>query len=87
MAEAFAAAGATRLLATRLDLTRRLGGVLAAAEAGDLMFCDVSVNPHVANGLFPVSPEALAQLILPPEDDEASNTIAFDEEPRTEALS
>lgn len=66
IAEAFAGAGATRLLATRLDMTRRLGAVLAAADAGQLMFCDVSVNPHVANGLCPINPVSLARLIVPP---------------------
>ncbi|SOE01438.1 GTP-binding protein [Caenispirillum bisanense] len=68
IAEAFAGAGATRLLATRLDMTRRLGAVLAAADAGQLMFSDVSVNPHVANGLCPINPVSLARLIVPPSE-------------------
>ncbi len=68
IARAFAEVGATRLLATRLDMTRRLGGVLAAAEAGKLKFCDVTINPHVADGLCPITPISLARLILPPDD-------------------
>lgn len=68
IAQAFAGAGATRLLATRLDMTRRLGAVLSAADAGQLMFCDVSVNPHVANGLCAINPVSLARLIVPPSE-------------------
>jgi flagellar biosynthesis protein FlhF len=68
IARAFAEVGATRLLATRLDMTRRLGGILAAAEAGKLRFCDVTINPHVADGLCPITPISLARLILPPDD-------------------
>lgn len=70
IAEAFAAAGATRLLATRLDMTRRLGAVMAAADAGQFMFCDVSINPHVANGLCPISPVSMARLLVPPVEDD-----------------
>ena len=83
IAEAFSVVGATRLLATRLDLTRRLGGILAAAEAGDLMLCDVSVNPHVADGLYPINPDSLAQLLLPSDQDDFADT---EDEPRTEAM-
>jgi flagellar biosynthesis protein FlhF len=64
-AEAFAAIGATRLFTTRLDTTRRLGSMLAAAEAGQLALCDVSASPHVANGLSPISALSLARLIVP----------------------
>lgn len=68
VAESFAAVGASRLLATRLDMTRRLGAVLAAADIGQFMFCDVSINPHVANGLCPITPVSMARLLVPPGD-------------------
>ncbi|MBE1237230.1 AAA family ATPase [Phaeovibrio sulfidiphilus] len=68
IAEAFAEVGATRILASRLDMARRLGGILAAAEAGKLAFGDVSINPHVADGLYAIAPASLAQLILPADD-------------------
>lgn len=64
-AEAFAAIGATRLFTSRLDTTRRLGSMLAAAEAGQLALCDVSASPHVADGLSPISAISLARLLLP----------------------
>jgi flagellar biosynthesis protein FlhF len=63
--EAFAAIGATRLLATRLDTTRRLGSIMAAADAAPLMFCDVSATPHVVNGVSPLSAGTMARMILP----------------------
>lgn len=65
IAEAFATVGATRLFTTRLDTTRRLGSMLAAAEAGQLALCDVSASPHVASGLSPISAISLARLLLP----------------------
>ena len=65
IAASFAAIGATRMLITRLDMTRRLGSVLAAADAGGFEFCDVSVTPHVADGLSPINPVSLARLIIP----------------------
>lgn len=69
VAEIFAQAGATRLLATRLDMTRRLGAVLAAADAGQFMFSDVSINPHVANGLCSITPVTMARLLVPPTEE------------------
>jgi len=63
--EAFGSVGATRLLATRLDTTRRLGSILAAAEAAPLMFCDVSSSPRVVNGVTSISPAVMARMILP----------------------
>jgi flagellar biosynthesis protein FlhF len=65
MGEAFAAVGATRLFVTRLDTTRRLGGMLAAADAGQLALCDVSASPHVASGISPISAVSLARLMIP----------------------
>ncbi|CAA7611692.1 GTP-binding signal recognition particle [Candidatus Terasakiella magnetica] len=63
--EAFAGIGATRLFASRLDTTRRLGAVLSAAEAGQLAFCDVSASPHVASGIASISAISLARLMMP----------------------
>ncbi len=66
LAEAFAEAGATLLIATRLDVSRRLGGVLAAATAG-LTVTEAGVGPGAADGLRPLTPELLAsRLTIPP---------------------
>jgi len=64
-AAAFAGLGATRLVATRLDAARRLGSLLAAADAGRLRFANVSTDPHVAKGLSALNPVSLARLLLP----------------------
>lgn len=63
LAEAFTRLGCTHLLATRLDLTRRFGGLLAAANAG-LAFTEMNASPILANGLEPLNADALARLML-----------------------
>jgi flagellar biosynthesis protein FlhF len=65
IAHAFASLGTTRLLTTRLDMVHRLGSQLAAADAAQLSFCDASMTPDIAKGLFPLNPVALARLIMP----------------------
>jgi len=65
IAEAFANAGAGRMIATRVDLARRLGGILSAAQAGKFAFAEMSVTPQIAHGLSALNPVALARLLLP----------------------
>ncbi|MBR0650527.1 hypothetical protein GXW78_12705 [Roseomonas terrae] len=60
LARAFAALGARHLLPTRLDAARRLGAVLAAAEAGPLLLTEAGISPEVVDGLEPLSPARLA---------------------------
>lgn len=60
MARAFAAMGARHLLPTRLDMARRLGGVLAAAHAGGLALTEAGTGADVAQGLTPITPGWLA---------------------------
>ncbi|MFQ5785224.1 MAG: GTP-binding protein [Alphaproteobacteria bacterium] len=62
--EIFGAIGCRRMLSTRLDVARRLGGLLAAADSGELMFSDASMSPHIPRGLHPLDPRALARLLL-----------------------
>jgi len=66
LADAFAQAGATMLIATRLDLCRRLGGVLAAAAG--LTLTEAGIGPGAANGLRPLTPEFLAGRLTIPSD-------------------
>ena len=63
IARAYAAAGARLLVATRLDLARRLGGVLAAAATG-LQLTEAGVGPGAADGLLPITPAWLAARLL-----------------------
>ena len=65
VAASFAAIGATRVLVTRLDMARRIGSILAAADAGRLKFCDVSITPYVADGLSSINALSLARLMMP----------------------
>ena len=65
MARIFAAIGATEILPTRVDIARRLGSILAAAHQGGLSFSDVSATPKVAQGLTPMTPKSLSQLLVP----------------------
>jgi flagellar biosynthesis protein FlhF len=68
LASAYAEAGARLLVATRLDLARRVGGVLAAARAG-LALAEAGISPGAADGLAPLTPDLLAARLLqvPPE--------------------
>ena len=63
-ARAFAGLGVARLIASRLDAARRLGGLLAAAAAGPLAFAEGLSSPFPARGIAPLSAETLAQLLL-----------------------
>jgi flagellar biosynthesis protein FlhF len=65
MARIFAALGVHRLLPTRVDIARRLGGLLAAAHQGNLSFSDISATPQVADGLQALSPRRLGAYFFP----------------------
>jgi len=60
IARAFHLLGARHLLPTRLDMTRRLGGVLSAAFVG-LALTEAGIGPQVAHGLQELTPAWLAQ--------------------------
>ncbi len=63
IAHAYADLGTTMLIPTQLDLTHRLGGVLAAASAG-LALTEAGIGPGVADGLQPITREWLAARLL-----------------------
>ena len=60
LARAFAALGARHMVPTRLDAARRLGAVLAAAEAGPLLLTEGGTGPDVVDGLETLTPAWLA---------------------------
>jgi flagellar biosynthesis protein FlhF len=60
---ALAAAGASRLIVTAVDLARRMGA-LAAAAASDIGTSYVTRSPFVAGGLETLTPLALARLLM-----------------------
>lgn len=82
IARIYASLGVRHMLPTRLDIGRRLGGLLSAAHYGGLIFAEASNTPGVADGLFPLSPDRLANLLMP----QVSNNKKQGQEPLDNAL-
>ncbi|MDP6404878.1 MAG: ATP-binding protein [Alphaproteobacteria bacterium] len=76
MAAAFQPLGIQRLVVTRLDIARRYGCILTAADAAHLTLSEVSLTPYVAQGLNTVNPVSLARLFMgaPTESDSAEKS-------------
>ncbi|HUZ72634.1 MAG TPA: GTPase [Stellaceae bacterium] len=64
MARSFRDLGCARIAVTRLDIARRLGSVIAAADALRLDFAEAGVASAIADGLSPFHPTLLARLLL-----------------------
>ncbi len=64
VASIFAGLGCRRFLPTRLDASRRLGGLLAAADAAGLAFADAGCSPFVGKGFERLDPLQLAHWLL-----------------------
>lgn len=60
----FKTMGANFILPTRLDLTRRIGSILASAYENNMKFSAASVCSSIANGLSRLDAQTLASLIL-----------------------
>lgn len=65
IARAFHVIGAKWILPTRLDMARRLGGVLAAADQAGLSFVGAGNNANVADGLTMLDANHLARILVP----------------------
>lgn len=65
IARLFASIGVRRLLPSRLDVARRLGGLLQAAYQGGMAFTEASCAPQVAEGLVTLGPEVLCGFLMP----------------------
>jgi flagellar biosynthesis protein FlhF len=66
IAASFANLGVRRLIATHVDVSRRLGAVLAAADASRIALAQISVTPYLARGLGAMNAAVCARLILGP---------------------
>lgn len=55
--------GADLLIATKLDVARRIGSILAAAEAG-LALSEAGIGPGAADGMVPLTPGLLSQRLM-----------------------
>lgn len=64
----FASLGARRLVATHVDIARRIGAVLGAADSARLSLAQISVTPYLAQGLSPMHPMICARLIMKSRD-------------------
>jgi len=65
MGRVFATIGVHTLVPSRIDMARRLGGLLSAAHHGSMHFADASNTPKVADGLISLNPQALSKLLMP----------------------
>lgn len=65
VARAFHLLGARSLLPTRLDISRRYGGIISAAFYGQLTIRDGSNTCAVADGLIDLNPEVLSEFLIP----------------------
>jgi flagellar biosynthesis protein FlhF len=64
MARSFRDLGCARIAVTRLDIARRLGSVITAADALRLGFAEAGTSAAIADGLSPFQPALLARLLL-----------------------
>jgi flagellar biosynthesis protein FlhF len=60
----FAEAGASMLIVTRLDITRRLGGVLAAGSQSGLSLAEAGIGPGAADGMVALTPALLSRRLM-----------------------
>ena len=58
------------MILTKWDVGRRFGGALAAADAADLAFSQISATPFIGGGMSPATPLRLARLILDQTDED-----------------
>ncbi len=61
----FAENGVTSLSATKLDTTKRLGGIIAGTYHSNLNLRDFSISSSIAGSLKPVTADLLTKLLLP----------------------
>jgi flagellar biosynthesis protein FlhF len=69
----FTRLGCRCLIVTRLDAVRRLGSILAAADAGRLALSGATAGPHAADAVSLLGPTTLARLLLSNTPDHVSH--------------
>jgi flagellar biosynthesis protein FlhF len=63
-AQIFSTLGVERMIVTRIDAARRLGGILAAADSTKLSLAQFSMTPYIGRGLSTMNPMSLSRLLL-----------------------
>lgn len=79
MALAYGNAGARAMIPTRLDATRRFGGLVSAAQISGISFLAAGVSRHIGAGLIALNPVSLARLLSSCEPFDPSTLLAADE--------
>ena len=64
IAQIFLSLGCKRLVPTHLDMSRRLGNILYAAQKTAMSLADGGMSPYVSEGFCALDPVILAQFIL-----------------------
>jgi flagellar biosynthesis protein FlhF len=64
VAKIFTALGVRRMITTRIDAARRLGGLIVAADTANIALAQISITPYVAKGLSSINPLSLARLLI-----------------------
>ena len=72
-ARAFARAGISRAILTKLDVARRRGGAIAALSNAGIAFSHLAATPFIGGGLVPAAASRLAALLL----EESSGQMAL----------
>ncbi|RIJ27668.1 flagellar biosynthesis protein FlhF-like protein [Henriciella algicola] len=72
-AHAFADAGVKRAIVSKLDVTRRRGGIVAALSGAGISFAQLGITPFIGGGLTPATPARLSKILL----EEASADFAL----------
>ncbi|WP_299379387.1 GTP-binding protein [uncultured Kiloniella sp.] len=75
-AAAFKSLNTKYIIPTKLDMTRRFGGLLTAAHSAELTFMAAGISPHIADGLSPINPVSLARLLLPTRLESQQHSLA-----------
>ena len=64
IAEIFSKLGARYLLPTRMDLTRRIGGIISVAESTGMSLGAAGVSSSIVQGIAKIDAKSLARLLL-----------------------
>jgi flagellar biosynthesis protein FlhF len=60
----FKTLGVNKMVITRLDVTYRLGSIIASAHTTGLPLSQICFSPHIAEGLVQLNARILAKLLL-----------------------
>ena len=64
IAEIFSQLGAKYLLPTRMDLTRRIGGIISVADSAGMSLGAAGVSSSIVQGIAKIDAKSLARLLL-----------------------